>query len=109
MKLIRSSKCSLKFATASKLSELKKVLAEYGRVCNIFIEHFWKNGTPSKSELLKEIVDLPQDTCINYMISERFKLSFNSLYEIGVLKILFACYQITQKYITKKSQSQHKN
>ena len=62
MKLIRSSKCSLKFATASKLSKLKRVLAEYGRVCNIFIEHFWKNGTPSKSELLKEIVDLPQET-----------------------------------------------
>jgi len=62
MKLIRSSKCSLKFATASKLSELKRVLTEYGRVCNIFIEYFWKNGTPSKSELLKEIVDLPKDT-----------------------------------------------
>ena len=62
MKLIRSSKCSLKFATTSKLSELRKVLAEYGRVCNIFIEYFWKNGTPSKSELLKEVVDLPQGT-----------------------------------------------
>ena len=62
MKLIRSSKCSLKYATSSKLSELKKVLSEYGRVCNIFIDNFWKNGTPSKSKLLKEIVDLPQDT-----------------------------------------------
>jgi len=65
MKFIRSSKCSLKFATASKLSELKRVLTEYGRVCNIFIESFWKNGTPSKSELLKEIVDLPQDTWLS--------------------------------------------
>lgn len=60
MKLIRSSKCSLKFATASKLSELRKVLSEYGRVCNIFIDYFWKNGTPSKSELLKDIVNLPE-------------------------------------------------
>ena len=44
MKLIRSSKCSFKFATASKLQELRKVLSEYGRVCNIFIDYFWKNG-----------------------------------------------------------------
>ena len=65
MKLIRSSKCSLKFATASKRSELKRVLSEYGRVCNIFIEHFWKNGIPSKSELLKETVDLPQDSWLS--------------------------------------------
>ena len=65
MKLIRSSKCSLKFATDSKLSELKRILSEYGRVCNIFIEHFWKNGTTSKSELLKETVDLPQDTWLS--------------------------------------------
>ena len=28
MKLIRSSKCSLKFATTSKLQELRKVLSE---------------------------------------------------------------------------------
>jgi hypothetical protein len=60
MKLIRSSKCSFKFATASKLSELQRVLSEYGRVCNIFIEYFWKNGTPSKSELLKNTVNLPE-------------------------------------------------
>jgi putative transposase len=60
MKLIRSSKCSLKFATTSKLQELHKVLSEYGRVCNIFIDYFWKNGTPSKSELLKDIVNLPE-------------------------------------------------
>jgi hypothetical protein len=44
MKLIRSSKCSLKFATKYKLNELKIILTEYGKVCNIFIEYFWKNG-----------------------------------------------------------------
>jgi IS605 OrfB family transposase len=59
MKLIRSSKCSLKFATKHKLDELKIILAEYGKVCNVFIEYFWNNGTPPKSELLKDIVDLP--------------------------------------------------
>jgi putative transposase len=62
MKLIRSSKCSFKFATHSKISVLKKIFIEYGRVCNIFIEYFWKTGTPSKSNLLKEIVNIPQDT-----------------------------------------------
>ena len=60
MKLIRSTKCSLKFTTKSKIEELQTILAEYGKVCNIFIKHFWENGTlPSKSELLKDIVDLP--------------------------------------------------
>ena len=65
MKLIRSTKCSLKFATAHKLDELKTILSEYGKVCNIFIEYFWKNGNPSKSDLLKNIVDLPKDTWIS--------------------------------------------
>jgi len=65
MKIIRSSKCSLKFATSSKLSELKRVLTEYGGVCNIFIDYFWKNGTPAKSELLKDTVDLPKDTWLS--------------------------------------------
>jgi IS605 OrfB family transposase len=65
MKLIRSSKCSLKFATKHKLNELKTILAEYGKVCNIFIEYFWKNGTPSKSELLKDTVDLPKNTWLS--------------------------------------------
>jgi hypothetical protein len=60
VKVIRSSKCSLKFATPHKRQELKKVLNEYGHVCNIFIGHFWTVGTPSKSELLKDIVNLPE-------------------------------------------------
>jgi len=60
VKILRSSKCSTKFARHTKLAELKKVLSEYGRVANIFIEHFWNNGLPSKAELLKPIVDLPQ-------------------------------------------------
>ena len=51
MKIVRSSKCSLKFATKHKTEELQTILTEYGKVCNIFIDHFWKNGTPSKAEL----------------------------------------------------------
>jgi len=62
MKFIRSSRCSLKFATAHKRQELKTVLSEYGRVCNIFIDHFWDKGCPAKTQLLKEIVDIPKDT-----------------------------------------------
>ena len=65
MKLIRSSKCSLKFATKHKIDELKTILTEYGSVCNVFIKHFWDNGTPPKSELLKDIVDLPKDTWLS--------------------------------------------
>ena len=65
MKLIRSTKCSLKFATKHKTAELQSILAEYGKVCNIFIDHFWKNETPSKAELLKDIVDLPKETWLS--------------------------------------------
>ncbi len=60
MKLIRSSKCSLKFSTRHKKQELNKVIAEYGKVCNIFINYFWDSETPPKSKLFKEIVDLPK-------------------------------------------------
>jgi hypothetical protein len=53
MKITRSTKCSLKFATRHKQEELDNVLSEYGRVVNIFIHHFWTNGIISKTELLK--------------------------------------------------------
>lgn len=43
MKINRSSKCSVKFATRAKRMELNSILKEYGRVVNIFIEHFWKS------------------------------------------------------------------
>ena len=63
MKINRSSKCSIKFATQSKNNELNTILQEYGRVVNVFIHHFW-NSTEKidKTKLLKPIVDLPQDT-----------------------------------------------
>jgi transposase len=59
MKFKRSTKCSTKFATKHKKEELSNILAEYGRVCNFFIQKFWEE-MPSKSELLKDIVNLPE-------------------------------------------------
>jgi IS605 OrfB family transposase len=59
MKLHRSTKCSLKFLTAKKHQELGIVLAEYGKVVNQFINHFW-NQPVQRNQLLKPIVDLPQ-------------------------------------------------
>jgi len=60
MKLIRSTKCSLKFTTKSKLNELSIILSEYGKVVNIFIQYFWLNpDKASKVLLLKDIVDIP--------------------------------------------------
>ena len=60
MKITRSTKCSLKFATKHKQKELNSILSEYGKVVNIFIDHFWTNGTVSKTELLKPVVDMPE-------------------------------------------------
>lgn len=60
VKITRSSNCSLKFATHQKRQELERVLAEYGRVVNVFIDHFWTNGCPPKAKLLKPVVDIPQ-------------------------------------------------
>ena len=60
MKFKRSVKCSTKFATKHKKQKLRNILQEYGRVCNFFIQHFWKEEKLiSKSKLLKDIVDLP--------------------------------------------------
>lgn len=56
MKISRSSKCSLKFTTVSKLSKLDTVLTEYGRVVNCFINIFWVE-CPAKGKLLKPVVD----------------------------------------------------
>lgn len=66
MKIIRSSKCSIKFATNRKKMELNAILTEYGKVVNLFIDHFW-NSTEKvdKSKLLKPIVDLPKDSWLS--------------------------------------------
>jgi len=56
MKITRSSKCSLKFLTASKGRELDVVLNEYGRAVNHFIGLFWEKPV-AKAELLKDVVN----------------------------------------------------
>ena len=61
MKLIRSTKCSLKFATAKKRNDLLTILSEYSNVVNIFIDYFWLNPEKAtKGELLKLVVDIPE-------------------------------------------------
>jgi len=59
MKITRSTKCSVKFATQKKRNELKTILKEYGKVVNIFIDYFWDKKV-DKTQLLKPIVDLPK-------------------------------------------------
>lgn len=61
LKIQRSSKLSLKFSTENKRDQLREILAEYGRVVNFFIFHFWQTDIPSRGNLLKPIVDLPAD------------------------------------------------
>lgn len=56
MKITRSTRCSLKFATAAKRQQLDRILTEYGRVVNCFIDLFWTD-CPAKGKLLKPIVD----------------------------------------------------
>ena len=58
MKITRSTKCSLNFASTSKRQLLDLILSEYGRVVNFFIEKFWQE-CPSKSRLLKPVVNVP--------------------------------------------------
>jgi IS605 OrfB family transposase len=56
MKIIRSTTCSLKFATAKKREVLSKVLTEYGKIVNSYINLFW-NLNLEKGDLLKPVID----------------------------------------------------
>jgi IS605 OrfB family transposase len=69
LKIIRSSKCSIKFATNKKKQELRFILKEYGRVVNIFVDYFWTSST-DKTHLLKSIVDIPKDTWLSYRLRQ---------------------------------------
>ena len=64
MKIIRSSKCSVKFATHKKKTELHTILQEYGKIVNIFINYFWDKKI-DKTQLLKPIVDIPKDSWLS--------------------------------------------
>lgn len=69
MKILRSSKCSLKFSTQEKRGTLDHILKEYGRVVNFFIDLFWE-APVSKSKLLKPLVDAPKSST---WLSARFR------------------------------------
>lgn len=56
MKITRSSKCTLLYCTAEKRRQLRRVLAEYGRVCQLFIDQFWLEPS-KKTELLAPVVN----------------------------------------------------
>lgn len=60
MRFIRSTTCSLKFATQNKKQELAKILSEYSKVVNQYILYFWRDNVDArKINLFKKIVDLP--------------------------------------------------
>ena len=58
MKIKRSSKCTLKFATESKKQRLYEIMDEYSRVVNIFIDLFWENDFVA-GQLTKNIYAMP--------------------------------------------------
>jgi len=60
MKIIRSTKCTLKYLTQSKKDKIDIVLKEYGKTVNFFINCFCKELKGiKKKDLLKPVVDLP--------------------------------------------------
>jgi transposase len=56
MKIIRSSKCNLKYLTSEKREQLENIRLEYTKVVNLFIDLFWEN-TPKKFGLLKDVLN----------------------------------------------------
>ena len=61
MKFIRSTKCSLKYATKHKLDDLSLILKEYSSLVNLFINYFWVNPNLTKWDLYKPIISLSRD------------------------------------------------
>ena len=55
MKLVRSTKLTLKFANDGKKQQLRLILSEYSKVVNFFINLFWDEPT-TKAQLLKTIL-----------------------------------------------------
>jgi transposase len=55
MKLIRSTKLTLKFVNKSKKQQLLLILTEYSKVVNFFIDLFWEQPI-SKRQLLKTVL-----------------------------------------------------
>jgi hypothetical protein len=93
MKIIRSTKCSTKFATNKKKIELQTILNEYGKVVNVFIDYFWDKKV-DKTQLLKPIVDIPKETeddyweymrlpneSVRYLLIEHYNLDTGFFYK----------------------------
>jgi len=59
MKITRSTKCSIKFSTKYKKTQLIFILNEYQSVVNFFIDLFWNNPI-EKKDLLKDVVNSNQ-------------------------------------------------
>jgi IS605 OrfB family transposase len=85
MKIIRTSKCSIKFATNKKRQELQTVLKEYGKVVNVFIDYFWDKKL-DKRDLLKPIYNIPS-TWLGATLRQR--AAMESLDMIGSVKEAF--------------------
>ena len=58
MKVIRATKASLKFATQHKRDELRRMLPEYAKVVNFFINEFW-DELPRKQDLKVGVYSKP--------------------------------------------------
>ena len=67
MKIIRSTKCSLKFATEAKQKQLSIIMDEYQRSVNLYINKFWKHDI-AKRDLLNSNLNL-----IDTWFSQRMK------------------------------------
>jgi transposase len=85
MKIKRSSKCSIKFATNKKKQELQTVLKEYGKVVNVFIDYFWDKQL-DKKDLLKTIIYIPT-TWLTYRLKQ--DAAREALDIIGSVKEIF--------------------
>jgi len=59
MKIIRSTKCSLKYLTRQKQEQLQTIFVEYSKVVNFFINYFW-NKKITKRDITKNIFNLPE-------------------------------------------------
>ena len=63
---IRSTKCTLKYATEKKLSQWHEFLSAYVCVVNRYIDIFWLQCPANKNKLVKPIVDLVPHEWMTY-------------------------------------------
>jgi len=66
MKIVRSTKCSLQFATDRKKTQLRLFLVEYVRVVNLYIDLFWFDTPENNNKLVKVVLDKVEGTWLAY-------------------------------------------